>query len=162
MTTTDTPPTDAPQTSAMHRPTRRATLLRHLGEGEPLKVAIMGRLAAPARLVEDPDSGPVPLVQVVLHQHVELHPRVWPVVATYAHQAELVGVDPEHVYQATTALVASLPAGTDVVLLGKGLEAGDHDGAPCLRVLHVLGLRPEVQLRKPPEPDLFKPAEGAA
>jgi hypothetical protein len=155
-----------PQTSAApSRPTcpnRRDTLRRHLAEGEPLKAALIGRLAADARLVPDPDDGGRLLIEVLLHQHVGHHPRVWPVVAVYDPAPDTT---PAHHHALVTRLAASLLAGVDVVLLGRGLEAAEHQGAPCLRLLHAIALRPEAQVREdlaaPPEPDLFNPAAEA-
>jgi hypothetical protein len=141
-----------PQTSA--RPVRPAALERQLGHGEPLKVALIGRLAEPPRLIDDPAREGRALLQLVLRQHVDRHPQAWPVVAVW-HYPEHQGQAEAH--RRAQALVQALPEGAEVVVLGRGVEASHHAGEPCLRVLKVLGVKAE-HLARPPATEGAAPA----
>jgi hypothetical protein len=126
--------------SPAHPPAAPA-LQRQLAEGEPLKLAVLGTLVADARVRTD---GADVFVDVQIRQHVPRHPQALPLVASWHYPA---AADPVATLHRAQGLAATLPAGTPVVLLGRGLEVGHHDSAPALRVLHVLGLRAEGALR---------------
>jgi len=131
-----------PQTPA--RPPHPDTLARQLEHGSALKAAFMGRLAEPARVVDDPAREGRALLQLVLQQQVPRHPQCWPLVAVW-HVTCAQG----HALSRAHALAAAFTQGTDVVVLGRGVEASHHAGEPCLRVLHVLDVKAEHLARAP-------------
>jgi hypothetical protein len=148
--------TAPPQTSAPPRGNRHDTLCRHLDEGEPLQGALGGLLAEGARLLTDSDDGTRVIVQVLVQQHVALHPQVWPLLAEW-HYPNHCG--PAVALQRAVALVARLPAGTEVVVCGRGVEAWHHAGKPCLRLMDTRGIAPRQDLEPQAvaTPDLFAP-----
>lgn len=125
------------QTSATTRVARLATLRRHLDSGAALGCAVLGRLAAPARLLPDPDDETFPLIEVLVHQQVAQHPQAWPVLALWDYPRHLGAA---MAYQRAAALANALTTGAEVVVRGRGLEAAHHEGKPCLRLMDVMGV----------------------
>jgi hypothetical protein len=147
--------TPAVQTPA---PPLRPSLEQLLSAGEPVKCCFIGRLAEAALVVPHPEHPEYAGVQVRVQQHVAYHPQACPVLATW-HPPRLAG-GPAHALAFSTALAATLHAGTEVVVLGIGLEATHHHAEPVLHVLRVLGIRAAQDLASvdapPAEPDLFR------
>lgn len=107
--------------------------------GEQIKCCFIGHLAS-AALVRD-ERGEF-VVEVLLRQHVPRHPQALPVLAAWHYPGPAFGVDPLDTLHKCQALAATLPAGAEVVLLGRGLECSHHHGEPVLRVMDVLGIKP--------------------
>lgn len=127
---------------------------RHADAGEPIKCCFMGHLAHAATVrTEGLDT----LLEVQLRQRVPQHPNALPVLGTWLYPA---GPDPVATLHRAKALAARLPAGTPVVLLGRGLESAHHRGEPVLRVLDVLGVRAETELRAATPPTTYPTQEG--
>jgi hypothetical protein len=141
-------------------PPLRPPLKQLLDEGEPLKCCFMGRTAEPARLIPHPENAERVGVQVLLHQRVAWHTHAVPLLATWWYPAH---TGPERAHAGAAALAAGLPEGTDTTVLGIGLETAHHHGAPVLRPLHVLGIKPTAALEKAmsSNQDLFAPQPAA-
>lgn len=146
-----------PQASATpaERHTRHATLQRQLAAGEPIGCAFVGRLLEHPRPVDDPDHEGRALLRLVLRQHVERHPQVWPLVATW-HVAPHASTGVAH--EAALRLAAQWVPGTELLLRGRGVEAAHLDGEPVLRVLDVMAVRAIERVRLATEETPAAPA----
>jgi len=76
-------------------------------------------------------------LQVLLTQHLRAHPEARHVLATY-HYPDLGCAN-------TTAMTARakaarLPAGTEVIVIGVGLEPALHHGERVMRIVDCLGI----------------------
>lgn len=97
-----------------------------------LRAGIIGHLLQHAA-ARDHVNGQV-FVEVLLEQHVEHHPRALPVFAAFPYPDQGC-VDATLSGARRKAL--QMPAGTEVMLVGRGLEIGRYSGRDVLRVLHV-------------------------
>jgi hypothetical protein len=129
----------APPPTPSQTPAHPVTAAAQCERSEPLKLCVRGHLAAPARLIDDPQHLGRVLLEVVLHQHVDRHPRAVPLVAVWAYP-DFIRLPTA--YARALALAQRLPEGTETLVLGRGLETGHHHGEPCLRVIDVMGIRP--------------------
>lgn len=145
----------APQTSAPP-----SALKHQLEDGEPLRVGVMGHLAGPPRVL-DPEhlGGPVQL-QLLLHQRIPRHPQAWPCLALWT-------IDGPRALERAHLHAHAWPQGTCLLIVGRGIEASHHAGAPCWRLLEVLHAHELCESAaaapsEPPAPDFFTPDTGAA
>ena len=98
---------------------------------QALKVAVQGPLLA-AAVVRQRTSGEV-VIDLVVGQQVEHHPEARPLHASLpVHAATFASA-----FAKAQAKAAQLPAGTVVVVVGHGLEAGSRHGLPVFRFLHT-------------------------
>lgn len=113
--------------------------------GTLVKGAFMGLLAEPAT-VRTHSNGGVSL-QVLITQASAGHPHALPLLVRW-HLPDMGAFDVT--YQHAAAKAAAMPAGTEVVAVGRGLEAArlprsheraNHSTQPeCLRLMHCDGL----------------------
>jgi hypothetical protein len=101
-----------------------------------LRIGVAGRLQHDARVFTLPDGRAC--LQAVVAQHVPAHPQACPVLASVLYPPGAAG------RHDADAVARTLYAGTPVVLVGTGLEPGTHHGAPVLRLLHCIGVVPDV------------------
>ena len=103
--------------------------------GSLLQFAVLGTLvhAAQVRLAEDG----VVRVEVLVRQRIEQHPRAFPLFGAFPDPAQ--GCLDETL-SAARRMALRMPAGTEIVLAGRGLELDCHEGRDVFRVLHLDGL----------------------
>lgn len=105
-------------------------------QGEHLiKAALLGHLLHPA-VVRAPHNDIVKL-EVLFQQQLEHHPRALPVLAVMT-VPDLGSFDAT--YSEAQARVNHMHEGTEVVVLGRGLELARHEGMDVFRVIHVDGI----------------------
>lgn len=103
--------------------------------GTLLQFAALGTLVHPAH-VRLGDDGVVRL-EVLVRQRIEQHPRAFPLFGAFAYPDQGC-IDATITAARRKAL--QLPAGAEVILAGRGLELGRHEGIDVFRVLHLDGL----------------------
>ena len=96
-----------------------------------LKVAVQGPLLADAS-VRQRSSGAV-VIDLIVGQQVEHHPEARPLVASLPIDRTSFASSMD----AAMSKAASLQAGTVVVIVGQGLEAGHRHGQAVFRFLHT-------------------------
>lgn len=106
-----------------------------LDAGTPLQMCGKAPLVRDA-VVRHTAQGQVQ-IEVLLHQRIDHHPQAMPLYAAWP-VPDMGSFAPTLDYAQRKA--ARLTAGTDVVVLGRGLEAGHHHGQPVLRLLETLGV----------------------
>lgn len=99
------------------------------------KVAVLGKLIHGA-LVREHADGKV-CVEVLVDQHVEHHPRALPVFAEFPYPDQGCA---DATLSAARKKAAQLPAGAEVMFLGRGIELGRHESRDVFRIIHVDGL----------------------
>jgi hypothetical protein len=107
-------------------------------EGMPavlLQFAGLGTLVHAAQ-VRIGDDGTV-RVEVLVQQSMEHHPRVFPLFGAFIYPDQ--GCLDETI-SAARRKAMRMPAGTEIVLAGRGIELSRHEGAYVFHVLHVDGL----------------------
>jgi hypothetical protein len=124
----------------------RAAVLRDLDAGHPLKLAVLGALLRDAA-VRETTSGGVAL-EVLVAQQLEHHPTALPLYAAqwFPPEAGLA-----QAFDDARALARRLTAGTEVMVLGRGLERGRAQGEDVLRLIHTIGVRPAAEISLPTE-----------
>jgi hypothetical protein len=105
-----------------------------LGE-RAIKVALLGELLHQA-VVRATHHGAVKL-EVVIRQQLEHHPRALPLLAVMT-VPDLGSFHATHC--AAQDRAAHMREGTEVVVLGRGLELARHEGTDVFRLIHVDGI----------------------
>lgn len=73
------------------------------------------------------------VLQLLVAQHLHHHPHAHPVLVTWVYPD--LGC-PNATAQAAKSRAAALPAGTEVLVVGCGLEVARLEGAPVLQLIH--------------------------
>lgn len=100
-----------------------------------LKVVMSGRLEM--RRVRTTDRGAVH-IEALVRQHVSRHPHALPLWVDYLVPDH--GLSFASTHQHALDRLATLHEGEEVVVLGRGLEVGRHEGEQVLQFLHVDGI----------------------
>lgn len=93
------------------------------------------------------------VMQLLISQHLHHHPHAHPVLVVWKYPD--LGC-PNATAQAAKSRAASLPPGTEVLVVGCGLEVDRHEGAPVLHLLHCEAIQPAAQVH-----DRFTHPEGS-
>jgi hypothetical protein len=105
------------------------------GAETAVKAALLGVLLHPA--IVRIDSHNRVRLEVVFKQRLEHHPKALPVFASWIYP-DLGCFDSTHAAVKAKALGMNTEA--EVMVLGRGLEIGRHEGLDVFRVIHVDGI----------------------
>lgn len=124
-----------PELDGLAAPVVPPPLKALLDAGTPLQLCGKAYLVRDA-IVRDTTHGQVQ-IEALLRQRIEHHPQAVPLFAAWVIP-DMGGFAPTLDYARRKA--ALLKAGTEVVVLGRGLETGRHHGEPVFRLLETLGI----------------------
>lgn len=108
-----------------------------------LQVAIRGVLMQHAELRHGLDDSEQ--IHVLVEQRLKAHALARPVHAVRVYRD--TGA-PHVIHQIAHARAGRLRAGAEVVLLGRGLEPGHHEGQPVLRLIHLDAIKLASELQR--------------
>lgn len=123
-------------------------------EADAPKIGVLGRLLGPAVVREVTHHGqPGVQLEVLVQQTLAHHPQAAPLFAALPWPDQ---GDHYSTHRQAREAAAHLSTGTEVLVLGRGLEPARHLGAVVLRLIHTDAIRRADAL----QPVALQPTEG--